>query len=490
MSQVRRIARNTLVTMLGNAVAYAFGFFFTMYVARYLGAQGYGVLAFAIAFTAIFGIFTDIGMFNLISRQVARDETLAQKYIANVGALKLFLNAAVFGLIALTVSLLDYPSQTTFVIYLVGASVVFTSFTQIFYGVFRGNERMEYSALALVVVSAANLGGALYVIRCGYGVVGIAIVYAASSLAALLLTMTICTLTFAKPRLELDIPFLKEAMREAWPFALTSFLYSTYYWTDTVVISFIKGDEAVGWYNAAYRLLYVLTFIPIAYFGATFPVMSRLHISSPETLRFTYERSMKYMLILGLPIGVGATLLADRIIAQIFGADFSSSVLALRILVWAVVLQLASGVFTTLFDSTNRQRTTALLIGISALSNLILDLILTPIYNIYGAAAATLGNAALLLVLGYTLSSKSGYRLSSRTLLGTMARVMAASAAMALFVIYFDRLSMYILIPVGAIIYFAVICLVHGFDKEDLILVSQIIRGDGPDNDQAKGGSP
>jgi hypothetical protein len=62
---------------------------------------------------------------------------------------------------------------------------------------------------------------------------------------------------------------------------------------------------------------------------------------------------------------------------------------------------------------------------------------------------------------------------------------MLASAAMAFFVIYFQSLSMYILIPVGALIYITVICLVRGFDKEDLELLRQIIRRDGSDAGQS-----
>lgn len=488
MSQVRRIARNTLVTILGNASAYAFGFFFTMYVARYLGAQGYGVLSFAIGFVAMFGILTDMGMQTLISRQVARDRTVAQKYVANLAALKIVLHSLTFGLIALIISLLDYPSKTVLVVCFIALSVAFTSFNNLFNAVFRGHERMEYIALGQVLAAALNLGGALYVIHYGHGIVGIAVVYAVSSLASLAFGLTVSIVSFVRPRLEVDIPFLRRALGESWPFALTAFLFSAYYWTDTVVISWIKGDEAVGWYNAAFRLLSILTFIPIAYFAAIFPVMSRLHISSQGLLRFTHERSVKYMLILGLPVGLGTTLLADRIIAQIFGADFSSSVLALRILVWAVVLQFAGGIFTLLFDSTNRQKMTTLLIGITALNNLILDLILTPIYGIYGTAAATVGNAALLLVVGYILSSRYGYQLSNKLLVGTLVRVAVASAAMAFFVIYFDSLSMYMLIPVGAVIYFAVICLVGGFDKDDLILVRQIIGRNGADAGQANTG--
>ncbi|MDM7998662.1 MAG: flippase [Dehalococcoidia bacterium] len=479
MSQVRRIARNTALLILGDVIVYAFGFVFTIYVARYLEAEGYGVLSFAIGFTAMFSILADLGMQTLISREVARDRTLARKYIANVTSLKLVLNTIVFGLIALIVNLLDYSSETVFVVYLLALSLIFTSLNGMFNGVFRGNERMEFITLGQAVTGAVSLGGALLVIHCGFGIIGIALVYAAGTLASLSCSLIVSSIGFVKPRIEFDPAFLKAALAQSWPFALASFLFTMYYWTDTVVLSFMKGDEAVGWYNAAYRLVFVLSFIPMAYFNAIFPLMSRLHLTSRDLLRFAYERSFKYMLLLAVPIAAGTTLLADRIIAQIFGSGFSESVLALRILVWALVLQFPGSAFVQLFNSTNRQRTTTLVVGITAICNLILDLVLTPIYGLNGTAAATLGNVAVLIVLGYIFSASMGYRLPDRMVLFTLLRVLLASAAMAFLVMYFDSLSMYALIPLGAAIYFLVLCLVGGFDKQDVNLVRQLVQRDG-----------
>ncbi|KAF5432375.1 Membrane protein involved in the export of O-antigen and teichoic acid [Candidatus Methanophagaceae archaeon] len=51
-----------------------------MYTARYLGAAGFGILSFALAFTGIFGVFADLGLRQLTVRDVARDKTLASKY--------------------------------------------------------------------------------------------------------------------------------------------------------------------------------------------------------------------------------------------------------------------------------------------------------------------------------------------------------------------------------------------------------------------------
>ncbi len=51
MNAVRRIAKNTLVLLVAQVVSMGLGFFHTMYTARYLRAEGFGVLSFVLAFT-------------------------------------------------------------------------------------------------------------------------------------------------------------------------------------------------------------------------------------------------------------------------------------------------------------------------------------------------------------------------------------------------------------------------------------------------------
>ena len=76
MNTVQRIAKNTGVLLASQVVSYMLGFFFVMYTARYLGAGGFGVLSFALAFTGIFGVFADLGLRQLTVREVARGESL------------------------------------------------------------------------------------------------------------------------------------------------------------------------------------------------------------------------------------------------------------------------------------------------------------------------------------------------------------------------------------------------------------------------------
>jgi O-antigen/teichoic acid export membrane protein len=93
MNTVQRIAKNTGVLLASQIASYILGLFFIMYTARYLGAEGLGILSFALAFTGIFGVFADLGLSTLTIREVARDKSLAGKYLGNVAVMKVILVA-------------------------------------------------------------------------------------------------------------------------------------------------------------------------------------------------------------------------------------------------------------------------------------------------------------------------------------------------------------------------------------------------------------
>lgn len=149
MNTVQRIAKNTGMLFASRIASYILCFFFVMYTARYLGAEGFGVLSFALAFTGIFGVFTDLGLQQLTVREVARDKSLAGKYLGNIAVMKVILVIITFGLIAIFINHLGYPEQTIRVFYLFALSVIFVSFSQMFYSTFQAYEKMEYVSAML-----------------------------------------------------------------------------------------------------------------------------------------------------------------------------------------------------------------------------------------------------------------------------------------------------------------------------------------------------
>jgi len=78
MNTTQRIAKNTGILFASQITSHVLALLFVMYTARYLGAEGFGILSFPIAFTAIFGVFADLGLSILTVREVARDKILVR----------------------------------------------------------------------------------------------------------------------------------------------------------------------------------------------------------------------------------------------------------------------------------------------------------------------------------------------------------------------------------------------------------------------------
>lgn len=445
-------------------------------MAQYLGAEGFGILSFALAFTGMFGVCTDLGLQTLTIREISREKSLAEKYLGNVTTMKIILVVITLSLIGLIINLLGYPEQTIIVVYLIGASIVISSFSNIFYSIFQAFEKMEYQSLGEILKSVLMFFGIFYAINREYSIIGFALIYFSVSIIVLINNFTMCMCKFVKPKIVIDFNFWKIAIKEAIPFGLTNIFIVIYYYIDTVMISIMvpDGNEVVGWYNAAYRLILILLIIPGVYIIAVFPIMSRSHGISKDSLKLIFHKSTKYMLILSIPIVVGVTLLADRIILLFFGSDYAPSVIALQILVWSFIFAALGGVFGYFLNAINKQMILTKIVGIGATLNIILNLILIPFYSYLGASVATDFTRLVVISLELFILSKIGFGIETRSLLNILIKIAISSLIMSCIIILLTSINIFTVIIISAISYLVGLFLLNGFDDEDFRLLKNI----------------
>jgi len=475
MASIRTIAKNAGALFVGLIIYNVLGFFITMYTARYLGATGFGILSLALSITGIFAVFSDLGLSTLMIRDVARDKSLTDRYVTNVSILKILLAGLTFGLVALTVTVLGYPKLISTVIYLITVSTVLNAFATVLTAVFQANEKMEYMSVNYILTGVLLTVGTAIGIYYGLDVVYFAYVYVVSSLFVLIPTTIIYLWKFSLPELELDLSFWRPVLKEAWPFGVTGLLVNIYYWVDSVILSVLIGTEVVGWYNAAYKLIVVILFIPSVLNMTIFPVMSRLYVKSEDSLRYVYEKYFKYMAIIAIPMGVGTTLLANKIILLIFGSQYTPSVVALQILIWSSVIIFLSGAFTILVQTSNKQMVVTQITAVNVVLNVVLNLILIPHFSYIAASVVTVVTELSAFLLGLRVVSNMGYGLTRKDL-SYLIKAVLASGVMALFIAYFNNMNLFVLILLGTAVYFAVLYLIRGFDKEDISIVKNILN--------------
>ena len=466
MSVIKTIARNTLVLLAGQVITVVSTYFYTIYTARYLGAEGFGTLSFAIAFTGISCLLADLGLSILTTREVSRNNLLADKYAGNVLAIKTILTIITLGFTAIVINILGYPAKTIMVVYLITLSTIFTSFTNTFNSIFQAFQKMEYISLGRILYSILMFAGILIAIYENLDIISFALVYFFVSLIYLGYSLYICIRKFLIPKIELDFQFWKKLLKESIPFWMTSVFIIIYFRMDMIMLSMMKGNEVVGWYAASYRLLDGLSVIPAVFMSVMFPVFSKCYIDSKNSLDLAFKKSLKFLIIIAIPIGIGTTILADDIIMLFYGNEYAPSAIALKILIWASVLSFISWTPATLLNSTNKQRSLMIFTSIGAILNMVLNCLLIPSLSYKGAGIATVITEFVvgLLMLSHIQKTQNLLAL----LLDVIFRSLISAIAMGVFLLIFKNYTLLLLIPLASILYFISLFMIHGIGKDEL----------------------
>ncbi|MBU4536311.1 MAG: flippase [Euryarchaeota archaeon] len=474
MSTVRKLAKNTGWLMASQLVTNFLAFFWTILIARYLGVDGFGLLSAALAATGILGIFADLGLGTYTTREVARNPAQAPRLLGNIIIIKIILSTIIIGVILASLQLLEYPLPEGWVYALIGGYAILSSFSTLFYGLYQAHERMEFQAIGLIINSIMLFVGFILCIYLQLSVVAFGAVYLITSFITMIYTLFLTRWKFEAPAFEVNLSYWKKTIILALPFGVTSIFTLIYFWIDTVMLTALQGNAATGLYNASYKLIMVLLSIYHVYMIAIFPVMAKYYKKSPQSLKLTYHRSVKYILIIIIPVAIGTTFLARDIISLVYTSEFLPSIMALQILIWAVVFMFVNGLSTNLLGSIDKQLTVSKITAIGATFNILANLIFIPYLSFIGASITTVSTEIIIFVLFGYIVSKTGYSLGEKTV-NLLWRILIPNLIM-IGVLVFVPVSLVPMIIICTVVYFTAIFLIGAVDETDINIIKSVFR--------------
>lgn len=475
MNSSKSIVKNSFFLFLGQIVTMAFSFILIIAIARYLGDVGLGKYSFAFALASLLLTSSDLGTCTLLLREVARNKTQARKYLSNVFTLNLFVLLVASAATLVFIFFTGKSLETILIVGIATAAIFLNTLTNPFRMIYTAFERVEhYSLVTAIERSLALLFGGLVLIK-GFGIIALMCVFIVSYGVSFVLAWIITIKRFTGFSLEINIPLWVSFLKESIPFWLTALFMMFYFKIDTLILSAIKGYAVVGWYNAAYKLIEPLSFVPFITLGAIFPIMSRFHVQSKKMLAKLYSKSFYYLFLIAFPLSLGTTFLADRIISFIYKAQFTNSIIVLKILIWAEAILFLNYVMGYLLNSINKQKLFTYAVMVSALLNLTLNLILIPVYGYVGASAVAVVTQIINFSLLYYFCSKNNYSIN---FLKTIAKPLLAGIIMVALMFSLKSFHMFLIIPVAVTTYLAVLVITKGLGKEELDLVKSFLEKD------------
>jgi O-antigen/teichoic acid export membrane protein len=469
-----RVVKNTSAQLLNQAILVISSFAITIPLARLWGVESFGRYSFAIAFTGLFSFSFDWGLDWLLTREVARNKEHVAKYLNNALGLTSVLSLVTMVVVILLINALDYPSETTFAAYLAGIWTLLEVVASLFVrGAFYAFERMEYETPPLLAEKVFAVVVGLAVVATRSGLIALMLVLVASRAIKLAVCIGIYTKRIARLGLEFDRQFWQALAKSAFPFGLNLAFGLIYTKIDITMLSLLRGDEAdIGFYRAALTASMYLPLVGTALIGSWFPMLSELYQSKRESFILNYQRAVRLVFAVGLPMTLGLCLLGDRFVISVYGESFLPSVVSLRILSVSVLLKFIHGTLAMVLTSSNRQGLRTSIIAFAALGNIAINSFLIPWRGYLGASIAAVLTDGLILVTSYAFVSRQLGRLP---LLAAIIRPALSGIVMGLYVLFFRRASLVILIPSAAVIYVAVLYALGGLPRDELTKLRAIL---------------
>ncbi|MFA5358501.1 MAG: flippase [Patescibacteria group bacterium] len=463
-----RIAKNTTYLTVAYIVQKILAFLYFVLIARMVGVADIGKYVFALSFTSIFGILIDLGLSSVLTREGAKDQNKIKDYLGNIIGIKTILASLTYIAVVVAVNLIDKDLLSRQLVYISGLIMILDSFYLSFYAAFRAQQSLKYEAIGMTI-------GQFIIVSCG----------ATSLLLHLPLHFLVgsilagsafnffysAVLVFKKfnflPTPRVNKALLKVIFKIAIPFAIAGIFARVYGYIDSVLLSTLSGDEAVGWYSAGYKITFALQFIPMAMSAALFPAMANYFIVDKTQLARVFEKSMHYLLLISMPITFGVFVLANEFIVKMYGTQFAPTTGALKILIICLVFNFLSFPIGALLNACNKQTQNTINMGITMLINVIFNIILIPFMGAWayvGAAIAALVGTITLFVLGMFYVGGI-IRYNKIFLIKGFFKVLVACVCMTVVIIFLKPMMNFLfLVPIGGVVYLIVLILLKGIN--------------------------
>jgi O-antigen/teichoic acid export membrane protein len=406
LTNTRSIAKNSLAPMTLNLFNKAIDFAYAAFYLRVLGPTDAGKFATAIIIAGWFEIIANWGLNTLIIREVAKDRSQASRYLLNTSILRI--GTVVIASIPIAVYLLgSYYSgnaldrDTTLAILLLMFGMVFSGLSQGLAGLYYAYETAEFPAAITTITTILKVGFGVAVLLLGFGFVGLAAVSIVVSSITLIILAVSATRQFSLPGpWRVDFGLQRRMLFVSYPLMLNHLFAVIFFQIDVPLMNQINGDEAVGWYNSAYKWVNAFNIIPSFFTVALFPIISRQVQSSLPDARRYFQLSIKLMLLVSFPLAATTTLLAPIMIGVLGGREFlPQGAIALQLVIWSIPIGWMNSVTNYVLIALGREKrlTWAFIIGV--VFNLVANLIFLPLFSFVAAAVITILSEIVLILL-------------------------------------------------------------------------------------------
>lgn len=384
-----KVVKNAGWIIGGRIVHMICAFVVSLLTARYLGPGNYGLINYATAYTTFFYSICTLGINSILVKALIDEpenegETLGTSLILQ-GIASIFSSLMIIGI----VKIIDGEEAITVIVTaLCTIGLIFRVFETVRYW-FQAHLLSKYSAITSTVA---------YILTSAYRLVlliqGKSVTWFALATAIDYLVIAILLFVFYKrckgPNLAFSKRQITRLLKMGVPFILAGLMVSIYGNSDKFMLKHMVNEAEVGYYSTAYSLCNTWVFILSAIIDSMYPVIMESHKSNYK--KYEQQNRLMYAIVFYVSVVVSLlfVLFARPVVYILYGEAYFPSVVPLRVITWYVAFSYLGVARNAWIVSENLQKYITPIYAGAAVTNVIINYLLIPIWGATGAAVASL----------------------------------------------------------------------------------------------------
>ncbi|MCF5846479.1 flippase [Aeromonas veronii] len=364
------------------------GFFLNILIARYLGPESYGQLAYGLAFIAFFQAASNLGVDALVVRDLANK---GNKGLILSSVIKLRgLSAVVCTVVAMLVAIKFYDDKS-FLICVMSVSILFSAGDVIdlwFQSQSRSKVTIISKFISYCIIVVFKLGIIVACLDKIFLFVAIPLEYLISSTILCFAVMRHGGIKI--PIKEFNWPYLKRILKESWPLALSGISIVIFMRSGAFFIERKIGYQDVGIYSIGVSLAEIVYFIPMILMTSFSPVLAKTKAMGEVEYKLLFHRLLFWMFWGSISVAVLYGSVGYILLPHLYGASYEYSKYIFLVQI-ATLIPVSIGCCQSLWIVNEGRSRVALYQTISgALISITLNYFLIDMLGVIGACVSTL----------------------------------------------------------------------------------------------------
>jgi O-antigen/teichoic acid export membrane protein len=488
MGVARTIAKNAVFNFIATVSELVIGLVTSMVLTRSLGTEQYGLYAYLTWFLGLVVMVMDLGLSPMAQRFIAEAHGGGNaQLLKGLVRLTLILRGAAALVVTFVVLVSsggwavltgDSGNQIYFVILALTALPHTLCYVPM--SIFKGFQKYDYVAYIILGTGPLRMVLVIVLMLLGFDILELLFlqigILALGALIGFYLLRRLIPLKDLRQPSPLDMATKKNALKYALTMVgIGAIEYLAFEQAEVFFVGLYCPLENVGFYTLATRLGSMLISVMPMTFGAVLlpAIAEQFGKGDTEKVKMIYLTSVRYLMIVTLPMAAGLVALANPVIVLFYGADYAPTALLLQILVIACVAVSIGYPAAAVIYGINRPGFILKTGVLSAFLNIGLCLWLIPRYEVLGAAIACSIPRIFYMLIRIIFVSRNS---RATWPVWDTAKIVLASLIMGLAVYALQSqmgaaLSIALCIPTGIVIYLAAVPALRIIGEQDMVIL-------------------